>query len=78
MQITSALGSSLNGIQKGLAGIDKNAAQIASAKVFSPPNSADIVQPLMDLRNNHMQAELSVKVMEGLDGTFGTLIDVVA
>ena len=78
MQIPSALSSSLYGIQKGLDGMNKNAAQIANAKVFNPLNSVDFAKPLMDLRNNHMQAELSAKTMESLDGAFGTLLDVVA
>jgi len=78
MQITSALGSALYGIQKGLTGIDKNAAQIASADAFNSQNPADFAQPLVELQSNRLQVELSAKVMKSVDETIGTLLDVVA
>ena len=78
MQITSALGNALSGIQKGLTGIDKNAAQIASADAFNSQNPADFAQPLVELQSNRLQVELSAKVMKSVDETIGTLLDVVA
>jgi len=78
MPITSALGSALYGIQKGLTGIDKNAAQIASADAFNSQNPADFAQPLVELQSNALQVEMSAKVMKSLDETIGTLLDVVA
>lgn len=78
MPITSALGSALYGIQKGLTGLDKNAAQIASADAFNAQNPADFAQPLVELQSNALQVEMSAKVMKSLDETIGTLLDVVA
>ncbi len=78
MQISSALGNALYGIQKGLTGMDKNAAKIASAESFNSQNPADIAQPLVDMQNNRLQVEVSAKIMKTVDTTIGSLIDVVA
>lgn len=78
MQISSALGNALHGIQKGLTGMDKNAAKIASAKAFDSQNPADVAQPLVDMQNNRLQVEVSAKVLKAVDATIGSLIDVVA
>lgn len=77
MQITSALGNALHGIQKGLTDMDKNAAKIASSEAFKS-QSADIAQPLVDLQNNRLQVAASAKVMTTVDETIGTLLDVIA
>ena len=78
MQISAALGNALNGIQKGLTGVDKNAARIASADAFNSPNPADVAQSLVDMQSNRLQIEASAKVVKTLDETLGTLLDVVA
>jgi hypothetical protein len=72
------MGYALQGIQKGLAGIDKNAAQIASADNFKSDNPAGSAQSLVELQNNRMQVEASAKVMKSVDETIGSLLDVVA
>jgi len=78
MQITSALGNALHGIQKGLIGMDKNAAKIASADAFNSQNPTDAAQPLVDMKSNQLQIEASAKVMKTVDETLGNLLDVVA
>jgi hypothetical protein len=78
MHITSALGNALYGIQKGLTGMDSNAAKIASADAFNSQNPADIAQPLVDMQSNRLQVEVSAKVMKTMDETIGSLIDIVA
>jgi hypothetical protein len=78
MQIPSALSSALYGIQKGLTGMDKNAAQIAGADAFNSQNPTALANSLVELQNNRMQVEVSAKVMKSLDDTIGTLLNVVA
>jgi hypothetical protein len=78
MQISSALGNALHGIQKGLTGMDRNAATIASAEAFNSQNPANVAQPLVDMQNNRLQVEASAKIMKTVDATIGSLIDVVA
>jgi len=78
MQITSALSSALYGIRKGLTGMDKNAAKIASAETFKSQNTMDIARPLVDMQSDRLQVEASAKVMKTVDETIGTLLDTVA
>ena len=78
MQITSALGNALYGIQKGLTGMDNNAAKIARAGAFNSQNPTDVAQPLVDMQSNRLQVEVSAKVMKTMDETIGSLIDIVA
>lgn len=78
MQITSALGNALYGMQKGLADMDRNAAKIASADAFNGQNPADSARPLVDMQSNRLQVEMNAKVIKSLDDTLGTLLDVVA
>jgi hypothetical protein len=78
MQITSALGNALHGIQNGLTGMAKNAAKIASADTFNSQNPAGVAQPLVDMQGNRQQVEVSAKVMNTVDSTIGSLLDIVA
>ena len=78
MQITSALGNALSGIQKGLTGLEKNAAKIAGTDTFNSNALPDIARPLVDMQSNRLQIEASSKVMKTIDETIGSLIDVVA
>ena len=78
MQINSALGNALYGIQNGITGMDKNSAKIASVDAFNSHNTTDIVQPLVDMQSNRLQVEMSAKAMKTIDETIGSLLDVVA
>jgi len=78
MQITSAMSNALQGIQKGLTAIDKNAAQIASADNFNSENPVNSAQALVELQNNRTQVEVSAKVLKSVDEAIGSLLDVVA
>ena len=78
MQINSALGNALYGIQKGLTGMDKNAAKIASEDAFQSASSSDIAGPLVDIQNNRLQVEVNAKVVKTVNETLGKLIDEIA
>ena len=78
MQISSALGNALSGIQKGLAGVDKNATKIASADALNSQNPTDVAQSLVDMQSNRQQVEVSAKLMKTVDATIGSLLDIVA
>lgn len=78
MQIGSALNNALHGIQKGLTGMDKNAAKIASADAFNAQNPASAARPLVDMQSDRLQVEVSAKVMKTVDETLGSLIDIIA
>ena len=77
MQISSSLSSALYGIQKGLTGMDKNAAKIASADAFNSQSTTAVARPLIEMQSDRLQVEVSAKVMKTVDDTIGTLLDIV-
>lgn len=65
--------SAVNGIQKGLSGLERNSAEIASAR--QQGGEASPLEPLLDSRLNQLQLEASVKVLKAADETLGSLLD---
>ena len=76
MSDISALSSGLLGIQKGLAGLNKNAAKIASAGQMNSQNLSELVEPLVNLKINQLQIEASAKVVQTSNDTIGSLLDI--
>ena len=70
MSIT-ALQTGIAGINNGLAGMRRNASDIARGGELS-----DTTRTLVDLRANQRQVEASVKVVEAADAMLGSLLDV--
>lgn len=73
MDIKPALASGLAGIQRGMQGLDKNAADIAQASkdtTTTPP-----VDALVESKVNRLQVEASAKVIETVDEAIGSLLD---
>lgn len=75
MQI-SAFDNAVLGIQRGMRGLERNAAELASAKQME--GRADPTQPLVETRINSLDAQANVKVLKTADEVMGTLLDVLA
>ncbi len=75
MELKSAFGNAVTGIQRGMQGLDRNADEIAKA---STGEGGDITQPLVDSHINQLQAEASVKMVKTIDETIGSLLDEMA
>ena len=73
-----ALSSGVMGIQKGLDGLNRDAAEIASAKQLKNDASADLAKPLTNLVIDKLQVAASAKVVKTAGDTLGTLLDVLA
>lgn len=73
MKITSAFNSALQGIRRGMEGLDRNAAQIASAEQLQ--GDASPTQPLVESKLNRLQVEASAKAMRTIDEAIGSLFD---
>lgn len=73
-----ALSSGVMGIQKGLDGLDRDAAQIANARQLQKDSTADLAKPLTNLTLDKLQVAVSAKVVKTADETLGTLLDVLA
>jgi hypothetical protein len=78
MSSIPALTSGVMGIQKGLDGLNRDAAQIASAKQLKNDSSTDLAEPLTNLVVDKQQVAVSAKVVKAADETLGTLLDVLA
>jgi len=76
MSEISALNSALTGIQKGMSGIRKSAADIASASTLENGFSTeDIARSAVNLKENELLVKASVKVLKTVDETIGSLFD---
>ncbi len=75
--------TALAGIQNGLAKLQKNASQIASAGTTSTSTTAatgasSLVEAVVDLKANVQQVSASMKVLRVSDELIGTLLDIKA
>ena len=72
---TSALTSGINGITQGLNNFRRDAATIAQGADSQP---ADITSALVNIKLDSLQIQASSKVVETVDKTLGSLLDVLA
>jgi len=66
------------GIYNGLDNLKRDAHEIASASAKGDENTADLAKSLVDLNMDRNQIEASVKVVQAVDETLGTLLNVKA
>lgn len=78
MAITPASGFALNGIQRGMEGLQRNAADIASADRLNGTETRSVAEPLVGQIQNAAQVEASVKVLKTENDMLGALLDVKA
>ncbi len=78
MEIGSAGSSALQGILNGMAGVRRNAAEIASTGTLN--NSTDpqdtVVDALVDMKVNSTQVTASAQALETENRTLGSLLDI--
>lgn len=76
MSILSVKGNATLGIQQGLDGMRKNAAQIAgSDQLNKAGKQTDLAGSLIELKENQVQVQASAKVVSEVDKALGTLLD---
>ena len=76
MGVLSVQNSAVQGIQRGLDGMRKNAAEIASADQLNQAgNETDLAGAMVEMNQNKVQVQASAKVVSALDEMVGTLID---
>lgn len=78
MQISGVTQYGMLGIERGMAAMERNAADIASADRFNGAPSTEVSQPLVEQRENLRQVEASAKVVQTGDAMVGSLIDIMA
>jgi len=79
MGVLSVQSSAVLGIQRGLDGMRKDAADIASAdQLNNAGQETSLVESLVSLKQNQIQVQASAKVVSALDEVIGTVIDTIA
>ena len=76
---SSAIQSALSGINRGIAGVNQDAAIVASNGLNAGGGAGDAVtNALLDAQQQLLSVEASAKALSITDQTLGTLIDVKA
>jgi hypothetical protein len=76
MSVISVQSSAVIDIQRGLDGIRRNAAEIASAdQLNNAGQETDLASSLVDMQQNKVQVQASAEVVSALDEVLGTIID---
>ncbi len=78
MAITSVTGSALQGIQRGLQGLRRNASEIASAENMRSGPGKDMTRALVELHQNKLYTSANIKTLKTADEIIGTLLDIKA
>jgi len=77
MGVLSVQNEAVQGIQRGLDGLRKNAAEIASADQLNKAGQeTDLVGALVGLQQNQTQVQASAKVVSAVDSVIGTIVDI--
>lgn len=71
----AALHYGMLGIDRGLDGMRRSAAQIASADQMNGERPAELAGPLVELQANSIQVQASTQVVKAVDEIVGTLFD---
>lgn len=78
MAINSITGSALQGIQRGLHGLRRNASEIASAQNMQSGPGKDMTRALVELHQNKLYTTINIKTLKTADEVIGTLLDIKA
>ncbi|HED33863.1 MAG TPA: hypothetical protein ENJ08_06545 [Gammaproteobacteria bacterium] len=76
MGVLSVQNEAIQGIQRGLDGLRKNASEIASADQLNKAGKdTDLEGALVGLLQNKTQVQASAKVVSAVDAAIGSIID---
>ena len=74
----SGINSSLQGIQRGMQGLSKNAAQIASKDFMEDQGVEGLARITVEMIENKTQVQASAKALQIIQETIGTILDIKA
>ncbi len=76
MSEISALSQAMAGIYRGMAGMKKNAGEIASAaQLESGATAQTLTRPIIEMKQNQHLVQASAKAVKIIDETIGSLFD---
>ena len=73
MSTIPAFQSGLNGIQKGLDGVNLQSAKIASTDAIK---TGDVTTPLVNMISDKQQVQASAKVLQTTNDMLGSILDI--
>lgn len=73
MSTIPAFQSGLTGIQKGLDGVNRQAAKIASTDAIK---GGDVTTPLVNMISDKQQVQASAKVLQTTNDMLGSILDI--
>lgn len=77
MGVLSVQNEAVQGIQRGLDGLRRNASEIASADQLNRAGQdTDLEGSLVDLQQNKTQVQASAKVVSAVDEVLGSIINI--
>lgn len=82
MAIDSVMSAGLQGVLKGMQGMQRHAQNIASMPVTQEEAAAenrqasDMAEDIVGLKQNELQVKASAKVLQSAGETIGTLLDI--
>lgn len=77
MGVLSVQNEALQGINRGLEGMRKNASEIASSDQLNKTGQeTDLAGSLVGLQQNKVQVQASAKVVSTVDEVLGTILDI--
>jgi hypothetical protein len=68
----------MTGISNGMENLKRDAQEIAGAVAKGDENTTDLANSLVDLNVDQAQTQASVKVVQAVDETLGSLLDIMA
>lgn len=74
----SGINSSLQGIQRGMQGLAKNAAEIASKDFMEAQGPEGLARVAVDMIENKTQVQASAKALQIIQETIGSILDIKA
>jgi len=78
MSINPVLNSAVQGINRGLTSMAKDAHTIASGSIADTQSSPEVMRALVNLTQDRLQVQMSAKVLEHADKAIGSLLDIKA
>lgn len=75
MNVGSVMGAGLQGIQRGMEGLQKNANDIANVGSDEEVKIGDLAETAIDMKLNELQVKASATVIKVSGDTLGTLLD---
>lgn len=77
MGVLAVQNEALQGIQRGLDGMRRNASQIASADQLNRAGQeTSLAGAMVEMQQNKVQVQASAEVVSAIDEVLGTLIDI--